>query len=600
MASQFYMLYRTLYDDDSSLQLCKGTEPTKGTEPMEFETEQGRSTRSHYRDKEGKHRSVRWGSLKTIQTPQSLYVYDTKLRLYAYDKKKLGAIPFSVYTALLASHTSLPQGARTTRDGEIVVYRTRKELQDLTGYTEFDVSRAIKKLIASNYISRNTSEWDGRTRSQADSYVLVNPATAEVILAENKHKMRYFTYPLVVLTESDKRWSQAKMSGSAFLLYQGALFLANKYRGNTFTPKDEELLAASGLCLKTFKPCFEQLQDLGLIFVDGNEISICDPYTGLPLIEMDGVDEHNPANYYTADKGRERRLDINIDLTDPEAVKDFLFNTLGYDKPFVLYEGHIDICCPWHGDSKPSLSVALEKKGCWYCHKPTCPGPGKGWFLELCAGFGNVTFRPPDSKAVAIYSYRDEHANLLYQVLRYPNKPNGEKHFSTRQGDTGDYRWDRKDMPRTLFNRHLVKWVDTVVICEGEKDATTITELWPDKMVGTTSGSANSWNDAYTKFLIQKRCIVMTDADEDGQKYQADIVASLDAANIEYRVVSIGDLGCKDVTEYVEKHSNDPAFPEELVRHMGTDWVDMPDGSILERTFEPNQTIHELDGAVEL
>jgi DNA primase len=110
-------------------------------------------------------------------------------------------------------------------------------------------------------------------------------------------------------------------------------------------------------------------------------------------------------------------------------------------------------------------------------------------------------------------------------------------------------------MPRTLLNRDLLQYQNTVVICESEKDATTITTLWPDKVVGTTSGGANTWDNRFIKFLEGKRCIVMTDADEDGQKYQANIVASLDAANIEYRVVSIGDLGCKDVTEYVEKHS---------------------------------------------
>jgi 5S rRNA maturation endonuclease (ribonuclease M5) len=494
-----------------------------------------------------------------------MFVYEDKRMTL---DKTLNACAVSVYTALLSSHAALPVRARSNADKELILYSTNEDLQHATGYNRFEVTRAIKRLKDGGYISANTGDWNGGTRSAKDSYVQLDPrpeTKGEVLLAGERHKVRYYTYPKCLLTETNKRWSQARMGGSQFILHQAAMYLANKYRGNAFTPKSGELRNLSGLSANTYKRCFAELQDIGLLFVDDNHISVCDPYTGLPLTEMDGVDQHNPANYFTMKDGRDQRLDINIDLSSAAAVRDFIFNTLGYDGPFVEHEGNIDICCPRHGDTKPSLSVALGKKACWYCH-----GCGlKGSFLDLCAQFGTVKYRQPDSRALGIYTYTDDSGDMLYQVLRYPNKTTGEKHFSTRQGDLGDYKWDRKDIPRTLFNRHLLKYADTVVITEGEKDATTVTELFRDQVIGTTSGGAKSWSASFTKMLADKRCIVMTDADSEGRKFEADIVASLTGANIAHHVVNIGDLGCKDVSEYVQKHSSDPAFPEELTKHLG-------------------------------
>jgi len=50
------------------------------------------------------------------------------------------------------------------------------------------------------------------------------------------------------------------------------------------------------------------------------------------------------------------------------------------------------------------------------------------------------------------------------------------------------------------------------------------------------------------------------------------VTESLDAQPIE-RVVTFGDVGAKDVTEFLAEHT-----VEDLVRRMGSDWVRMPDG----------------------
>ena len=68
----------------------------------------------------------------------------------------------------------------------------------------------------------------------------------------------------------------------------------------------------------------------------------------------------------------------------------------------------------------------------------------------------------------------------------------------------------------------------------------------------------------------------MPDADAAGARFATDVKASLDAEEIEYRVVSFEDAGAKDVTDFLAVHTL-----EDLVRRIGADWVRMPDGTRL-------------------
>jgi hypothetical protein len=297
-------------------------------------------------------------------------------------------------------------------------------------------------------------------------------------------------------------------------------------------------------------------------------------------------DEANPQNYFTQDaKGKDKRLDLNLDYANPEAVENFIRNGLGYSGQVIEQgNGDLTICCPLHDDTNPSLSVSPSKRGCWHCFGGSCQRSGS--LFDLVKAFDAARFREPDDKAEAVYDYLDENCKLLYQVLRYRDA-SGEKLFRQRQPVQGGWIWNVKDVSRIPYNLHRLQFARTVIFCEGEKDADTATGIdmrgcRGGDVVGTTSGGSNSWRPELTRYFKRtetcpdKRVIVMPDADEAGSVWQAAVTTSLMAEGIEYTVVSFADTGCKDLTEFMREHT-----VEELVRRCGFDWVRMPDGSWL-------------------
>jgi DNA primase len=125
---------------------------------------------------------------------------------------------------------------------------------------------------------------------------------------------------------------------------------------------------------------------------------------------------------------------------------------------------------------------------------------------------------------------------------------------------------------------------DTVVICEGEKDCEAVMalSLWTvdgGELIATTSGGANSWQDQFADELCGKRIVVMPDNDEAGALYADHIIASLLRRGIEHRVVSFGDGGAKDVSQFLE----DGGSRDQLMTRMGADWVAESDPTTVER-----------------
>src|SRR5260370_40040737 len=110
-----------------------------------------------------------------------------------------------------------------------------------------------------------------------------------------------------------------------------------------------------------------------------------------------------------------------------------------------------------------------------------------------------------------------------------------------------------------LFNMDWLQLGDVVCITEGEKDASTVTELHLlgdyGLVIGTTSGGAESWDASLAKHLRGKKVVLMPDADAAGAKFAAEVEASLKAEGIEYRVVSFADVVAKDVTDFLAVHT---------------------------------------------
>jgi hypothetical protein len=569
-----------------------------------------------------KTQSVNWGKLKQLQIPFSLL--------------EARAIPLSQLEALLQGQgkaMQLSAPALTTYIVLLYLYRgqvrslkpekrklypvaevraSRKTLRKYTGYSERqlidDVSELNKvRLIATSRLyKRDKSNSDGTlSGTYANHYYLLHPKTGDPfesglnVLFMNR--VRYFTMPLVMVSEINQPWALANLSSSQAKVYLASLWLANRNRCNSFNTPEGKLRSIAKIADKrTFEKALDMLQELGLLSVKmldtvtGNsqdiEITLCDPTTGEPVVPMSEIAERNPANYHVEGRNRSTRFIVNSG-TEEDREKQLM----SFLPPNTLTEkrgnGDIFIQCPYHAENAPSCSVN-PKKRCFHCFG--CRESGT--LLQLLTKLNDgdtaatmsriaasreeaVTYRDPDESALAIYDYIDADGELMKQVLRYPDDEDGRKVIRQRRlAKRGGWAWNTDGLGPLLYHTELLKDADVVCVTEGEKDADSVTDLLltslprRKRIIGVTSGGSDTWDANLAELLKGKRVVVMPDADEPGAKFGEAVTKSLDALGIEYRVVTFEDVACKDVTDYLELHS-----ACELAERIGTDWVHVPE-----------------------
>ena len=418
------------------------------------------------------------------------------------------------------------------------------------------------------------------------------------------NRIRYFSYPTCIITSCDERWSLAHLTGSEIRLYFCLCWLSardHRRPENVIDTDTSELRRLSGMrSPKTLSKALDGLQyDRRLIqiwptdvpHVNGESkpirLELCDPLTGNPIVQ-DADPRNHPANYRY--RGRRKRPSLNI--FSPEEIEAAICaaNTRRGQATTHRPNGELMMKCPFHDDDTPSLSASTRKNGSWYCHG--CKR--KGTVFELLAGLNGTTFgeaieslaatkgidieyQDPDAGAT-IYQYKTtDGKRILKEVL--VRMKNGEKVFTQRRPGPPGYGYicDAVGVPPSLYHAELLEFASTVCIVEGEKDADTVTNLelgnWQQRVVGVTSGGSASWRPEFAKHLKGKEVILMPDDDEAGERYAEAVAASLMAEGIEYRQVKFGDVGCKDVSDFLLKHS-----VVELAERMGLDPSCVPGG----------------------
>jgi DNA-binding MarR family transcriptional regulator len=539
----------------------------------------------------------RWGHIRQVKVPNAV-IQDG---LLALDSCSIGVllILLQINNRPVKAHDSLA----TVKVGH-------EKLMERTGYSTNVITKAIKGLQNRKFIevARHHKKYG---EFGANEYILCHPEAGMPLTAKRDvvygNGLPYFTFPECVVKEHTANWSLSNMSASELRLYVCILYLANRHRSNEFTATSAELRKLSGLAPATFRKALDELECRGLAWVTASSkpyrISLCDPYTGQPLHEQTGVDEDDPANYFTiGEKGQSKRLNLNSG--DREQVEKLIRSCLS-EEPVMQGNGDLRIRCPFHSDDNPSCSVSSKKNGCWHCF-----GCGKnGSLIQLLMQLKGITkgeaiqqtatamgikieFHEPDTKALAIHSYRNEKGRLLKQVLRYSDE-NGQKVFRQRKPGKGGWVWSTAGLPLMLFNMELLSCAGVVCITEGEKDAQTVTDLHllggSGLVIGMTSGGAGSWDASLAKLLRGKRVVLMPDADAPGARFAADVEASLKSEGIEYRVVTFADAGHKDITEFLEAGHT----VKELAERIGTDWVEAPTQSAVQE-HESSEEAYEI------
>jgi CHC2 zinc finger len=400
----------------------------------------------------------------------------------------------------------------------------------------------------------------GRGRSVKTAYTVLNLINGEPFkVAEYqraKGSLGYFQVPHYLL------WAKfyATSNGCTIQIY--ANFSAEGNRRNTPLLRfksNTEMAKTAGVSLNSFKKHVKPLTEGDAPFLDvrPNVVEIYNPETGKSLSDKKADDI-----FFMNEAGT--RASVNNLLT-PENFKKYFTGELPELKPELVQQ---DVCCPFHGDSNPSLSVNLEA-GVWCCHVCT---PTNGTMLAfemkklgtedkreawhgIARKLGVRLVRKPKGKMTNEHNYTDEFGELLYSFRRYED---GSGRFLTPTVD-GKLKARLNGVKRVLYNLPDVKKADTVVITEGEKKADVVNALGlcdaDGKPVAVTcSGGADSWRVEFAEQLEGKRVVLLPDSDEGGQEYAAKVRASLIRSGVEHKVADFRDYG-NDVRDFLKEHT---------------------------------------------
>jgi hypothetical protein len=217
-------------------------------------------------------------------------------------------------------------------------------------------------------------------------------------------------------------------------------------------------------------------------------------------------------------------------------------------------------CCPAHEDNRASLSIGpgREHPVVLHCHAGCDPESiltaiGLSW-ADLSKP-RESTRRDDDGEwtpagpAVAVYDYRDEAGELLYQVLRTANKD-----FRQRTRDASaksGWAWRLGDVRRVPYRLpQVVQAVGDgrqVWICEGEKDVHT---LESHGLVATcNSGGAGKWLEEFSVHFKDAVVAIVADSDEPGRAHARMVRDFLGKVGAEVEIFEAPDH--KDITDHL-------------------------------------------------
>jgi energy-coupling factor transporter ATP-binding protein EcfA2 len=153
---------------------------------------------------------------------------------------------------------------------------------------------------------------------------------------------------------------------------------------------------------------------------------------------------------------------------------------------------------------------------------------------------------PPNMpKILRTYPYQDAFGKEVYEVVRLEPKSFRQRH----RDKTGQWRWNMDEVHRVLYRLPKVIDAPIVALCEGEKDAETLTTLG---YCGTCNvGGAGKWMEGYTETLAGKEVLIFGDNDKAGQDHVKLVFDSIAGKARQVRLIHLPGA-FKDVTEYVE------------------------------------------------
>jgi 5S rRNA maturation endonuclease (ribonuclease M5) len=214
--------------------------------------------------------------------------------------------------------------------------------------------------------------------------------------------------------------------------------------------------------------------------------------------------------------------------------------------------------CPAHADSEPSLDVMpgreqpvvlICRANCATDDVLSAIGLTMADICEPQAEKPRGEWTPRGT-ATAVYSYCDEAGEILYQVLRAPNKQ-----FPTRIPDSSapsGWSWRLGDTRRVLYQlpalRPAIDAGQVIYVVEGEKDVHSV--MRAGQVATCNPHGAGKWLPEFSEMLRDANVVIVADADKPGRAHAHQVADSLAgiAASVEIREAAEG----KDVTNHLE------------------------------------------------
>lgn len=214
--------------------------------------------------------------------------------------------------------------------------------------------------------------------------------------------------------------------------------------------------------------------------------------------------------------------------------------------------------CPAHEDRQASLSVSAGtthpvvmhcQAGC--SPEDVCHAIGLDW-SDLCKPREPAT--GGDGRWVAVYDYRDEQGELLFQVCR-----SATKDFRQRRPDPAGrdgWSWSLGETRRVLYR--LPKILAAVAECrivyivEGEKDVHTLEAH--GEIATCNPGGAGKWRPEYTEVLRDAVVVIVADKDKPGQAHARAVRDALlpVAASVTVAEAKTGQVHGKDIKDVTD------------------------------------------------
>jgi putative DNA primase/helicase len=238
------------------------------------------------------------------------------------------------------------------------------------------------------------------------------------------------------------------------------------------------------------------------------------------------------------------------------------------------------VCCPFHQDENPSLSVKLSS-GLFHCF--ACGAKGNGFELymqvrgcdfntavhelETRTGLNSTAKVMPESTScslalnnkpvrVAVYAYTDDQGRTMYVKERWEPSRDGKRSkefFFNHFDDKGKQKPGHKGR-HVLYRLHEIVDSEQVFILEGEKKADLLAS-WGLAATCLDTGAKSKWNADYTPYLAGKDIIIVPDNDKAGEGYLQTVAQALYGVAKSISVLRLPGLSEKgDVIDFAELH----------------------------------------------